>query len=206
VKLFYFLVLGIFLSTTLFGQKKTYVEGIGSFYFNSERHANDNGDQDVYGEIRIGYSANNYVSANVFAGFQRRGFIYYARFESPFRLVPLFMNRRYIPFGANLRIDITDVFYQKLKLWKKQGRWNIYNQIGFAFLAGKDKNDSRDNSFKNQGAYVPYYLVPYVVEYNNFYITYLAGLRYNLNKGLGIFIEGGDGALMNLQFGVSAKF
>lgn len=196
----------ILVALTSFGQKGVTAELIGSYHFNSERHSSENGDPGIYGEIRLGYRLSRYFEINAFVGYQERGFIYYAQFDNPWKLVPLFMNRQYVPVGANGRLYLTDLFFEKLRLWKKAGRWDVYNQIGFAVLKGSDKNDERDDYFKNQGAYVPYYLVPYRVEYNNFYITYLAGIRYNFNPKLGIFIEGGDGALMNLQLGISARF
>ncbi len=93
-----------------------------------------------------------------------------------------------------------------MKLWKKLGRWDVYNQVGVVILKGKDINDSRDNEFKNQGYFVPYYLYPYITRYNRLYLTYLFGVRYNFSKHIGLFLEAGEGALNDLQIGIAGKF
>lgn len=101
---------------------------------------------------------------------------------------------------------LSDFFFEKLRLWKKEGRFDVYYQVGLATLRGKDLRDDREESFRGQGYYVPFYLSPYVQEYGKVYITNLAGLRYNLSPHIGIFVEGGDGALMTLQAGLSGRF
>jgi hypothetical protein len=181
------------------------VDAIGSAFFPSKRHATENGDQGIYYEIRIGKSFKNYFEGNISIGYQSRSFIYYAQ-ENSVGLVPLYMDRHYVPVGVNGRIILSDFFFEKLGLWKKRGKFDVYYQLGIATLRGKDILDEREESFAGQGYYVPYYIVPYVQEYGKVYITNLAGLRYNFTPTLGVFVEGGDGALMTLQLGFSGRF
>jgi len=178
---------------------------IGSVFFDSERWFNQNEEENYfYGELRTGYSFNKYIEASFFAGYERRYFGYFA--EQNGNLFLLSMERNYVPVGINFRLYLSDFFFEKLKLWKKKERWDVYNQIGIAVMKVKDKRDSRESYYRNQGAYVPYFLYPYVERNGQKYFTYMAGIRYNFSKKLGIFIEGGQGAFKDLQIGLSAKF
>jgi len=202
----FILVVSISFLKTVHGQNnsKISIEAISSVHFNSERHANENGDQNIYSELRIGKPINKYFEIHISAGHQKRSFIYYAQ-KNSVGFLPLYMERRYIPFCINGRVNLSEFFYEKLHLWKEKGRFDIYYQLGVATLRGKDYLDEREDSFRSQGFYVPYYLVPYVNEYGKVYIINLAGLRYNISPHAGFFLEGGDGALMTLQLGFSAR-
>ncbi|HKC36071.1 MAG TPA: hypothetical protein VKB95_08410 [Chitinophagaceae bacterium] len=180
------------------------IEVLAATSTNSRRFFNHNENDHFYFELRAGYRINNFFEINFFTGYKLKGYIYFAQKNG--NLLPLFMDRHYVPVGINGRIYYTDFFYEKLKLWKKPGRWDIYNQVGVAILKGKDINDSRENEFRNQGYFVPYYLYPYVTRYNKGYLTYLFGVRYNFSKHIGLFLEGGVGALNDLQIGMAAKF
>lgn len=186
-------------------KSKILIDVIGSAFFDSKRHATANGDQGVYYELRIGKSLKKYLEGHISVGYQQRSFIYYAQ-ENSVGLVPLYMDRHYVPVGVSGRIILSDFFFEKLGLWKKKGRFDVYYQLGVATLRGKDIPDEREGSFTAQGYYVPYYMVPYVQEYGKVYVTNLAGLRYNFTPSLGVFVEGGDGALMTLQLGLSGRF
>lgn len=202
------LVFFSFIHTTLFSQgkkEKIYGEAIGSVFFPSGRFFYHNGDEGIYGEIRCGYVINQHLEVNAFAGHEKRYYMYFARFDNG-NEVPLFMDRHYIPIGINLRLNLTEFFYERLKLWKKEDKWDVYNQVGIVTLRGKDFHDDRDAYFKAQGAHVPYYFYPYVQEYGKVYLSYLAGVRLNFNRHLGVFIEGGQGALTDLQIGISTRF
>ena len=205
-KLLFALGLSLFVFPSLAQKKKLSLEAVTSTFFNSHRHEMSNGEQYIYGEFRIGMSINNYLDAHVFAGMQKRSFIYYARFENTGSLIPLLMDRRFVPVGLSMRLYLTDFFQKNLGLIKDGTKWSIYNEAGFALLMGNDINDSRDQEYKNQGAFVPYYLFPYVEEYGKLYMTYLLGVRRNFKGNFGVFAEAGSGALMYLQFGVSARF
>jgi hypothetical protein len=206
--LFFFLFYS--LPVIVYSQKKNKnsrirIEAIGSVLFDSERWFNHNEEEDYfYGEFRIGYRFTHYIEANVFIGYEKRHFGYFAQQNA--NLYLLDMERHYTPVGINFRLDLSDFFYELLKLWKKKGKWDIYNQIGFAVLKEKDIRDNREEFYRNQGAYVPYFLYPYVERNGQKYFTYMAGIRYNFSKKLGIFIEGGQGAFKDLQIGISAKF
>lgn len=181
------------------------IDVIGSAFFPSKRHATENGDQGIYYELRIGKKLSNYFEGHISVGYQSRSFIYYAQ-ENSVGLVPLYMDRHYVPVGVSGRVVLSDFFFEKLGLWKKKGKFDVYYQLGIATLRGKDILDEREESFTGQGYYVPYYIVPYAQEYGKVYITNLAGLRYNFTPQAGVFVEGGDGALMTLQLGFSARF
>ena len=181
------------------------VEAIGSVFFNSERHANENGDQGMYYELRFGKALNKYLDVNFGAGYQKRSFIYYAQ-KASVGFIPLYMDRHYVPVNASVRLYLSEFFNKDLKVWKKPGKFDVYYQLGLSTLKGKDVFDDREEDFRSQGFYVPYYLEPYVQEYGKVYITNLAGARYNFNPHFGLFIEGGDGALMTLQIGISTRF
>jgi hypothetical protein len=198
----YLLVPFISISQSL--QKKIIVEALAATSTNSTRFFNYNENDHFYFELRIGYRINRIFETNLFVGYKEKNFIYFAQGNG--NLLPLFMDRHYIPIGLNGRIYYTDFFYEKLKLWKKSGRWDVYNQVGIVILKGKDVNDSRENEFRNQGYYVPYYLYPYSVKYNKIYLTYLFGVRYNFSNSVGLFLEGGQGALNDLQIGAALKF
>ena len=180
------------------------IEMLASVEANSARFFNSNENDHFYFELRAGYRINKIFEVNIFAGYKLKNYIYFA--EKNGNLLPLFMYRYYIPVGINGRIYLSDFFYKNLKLWKKSGRWDVYNQVGVAILKGHDVNDSRDNEFKNQGYFVPFYLDPYVIRYNKIYLTYLLGVRYNFSKNFGLFLEGGEGALNTLQIGAAIKF
>ena len=181
-------------------------EAIGSTSFDSRRWFNHNEEEGyIYGEGRIGYRLNEYLEIHAFVGYQRRYYGYFARAQNG-SLYLLNMERHYLPYGINFRIFLSDFFYEKLKLWKKKGKWDIYNQIGFAILNEKDIRDEQEEFYRSQGAYVPYYLFPYVQRDGQKFLTYLVGLRLNFSKSIGVFIEGGEGARSNLQIGLAVKF
>ena len=202
------LYLLLVLSPCVFSQKKEnpfLLEALGATLFDSERWFNHNEEEGYfYGEFRAGYKFNRYLELNAFVGYQRRYYGYFAQAQNG-SLYLLHMERHYLPIGINFRIYLSEFFYEKLKLWKKKGKWDIYNQIGFAILQEKDKRDNREEFFRNQGAYVPYYLYPYVQRDGQKFFIYVAGIRYNFSNALGLFIEGGEGARSNLQIGLSVK-
>jgi hypothetical protein len=177
----------------------------GSLTFESARHFHYNENVGIYGEARISYRINSYFEAGLFVGRQKRFYIYFAQ-DQIGNQVPLFMERYYIPGGLNMRLYISDFFQEKLRLWKKQGRWDVYLQLGIVRLFGHDANDVREQEFSNQGYIVPYFKYPYVEEYGKIYPSYVLGLRYNAGRHFGVFIEGGDGALTTLQIGFRAVF
>jgi hypothetical protein len=185
-------------------QNKITVEALAATSTNSNRFFNYNENDHFYFELRAGYRINRFFETNLFVGYKEKNYIYFAQKNAD--LVPLFMDRHYVPIGINGRIYFSDFFYEKLKLWKKEGRWDVYNQLGVVILKGKDVNDNRENEFRNQGYYVPYYLYPYNVEYNKVYLTYLFGVRYNFSNSVGLFLEAGLGALNDLQIGIAVKF
>jgi hypothetical protein len=185
-------------------QKRITIEVLSATSTNSKRFFNSNENDHFYFELRAGYRINKNFEANIFAGYKLKNYIYFAQKNA--NLIPLFMDRHYVPVGINGRIYLSDFFHEKLKLWKKPGRWDVYNQIGVVILKGKDINDSRDNDFRNQGFFVPFYLYPYATRYNRPYLTFLFGARYNFSKNFGLFLEGGMGALNDLQIGVAKKF
>ncbi|HEX7847440.1 MAG TPA: hypothetical protein VF476_16680 [Chitinophagaceae bacterium] len=181
------------------------IDAIVSAYFTSDRHFYYNGNDGMYYEIRIGYPINKYFEVNASVGYTERSYIYFAKLSNGTE-APLFMDRYYIPVSANFRLNISDFFYEKLKLWKKQDKWDVYLQLGLVLLKGHDNNDPRESDFQSMGATVPYYKYPYVQSYGNKYPSYLAGVRYNFNTKFGIFIEGGDGSFATLQTGLSLRF
>jgi hypothetical protein len=185
-------------------QKRVTIEVLSATSTNSKRFFTYNQNDHFYFELRAGYRVNKFFEANIFAGYKLKNYIYFAQKSANY--IPLFMDRHYVPVGINGRIYLSDFFYEKLKLWKKPGRWDVYNQVGVAILKGKDINDSRDSEFRNQGYFVPFYLYPYVREYNKVYLTFLFGARYNFSKNFGLFLEGGMGALNDLQIGVAKIF
>ncbi len=185
-------------------QKKATIEILGAVLTNSARFYNFNETDHSYIELRAGYKLNDYFETNVFVGYKLKNFIYFA--EKNGNQIPLFMQRHYTPVGINVRIYLSDFFFEKFNLWEKTGQCDIYNQVGLAILKGRDVNDSRDNEFRNNGYYVPFYKYPYVVKYNMCYVTYLFGIRFNFSKNFGLFVEGGEGALNNFQIGIAGKF
>lgn len=205
-KLLFAFGISLFVFPSLAQKKKLSFEALTSTFFNSHRHEQSNGEQYLYGEFRIGLGISKYLDAHVFGAIQKRSYIYYARFDNPGALIPLFMYRWFVPVGLSLRLYLTDFFEKNLGLIKDGSKWSIYNEAGLALLLGKDINDSRDQFFKDQGAFVPYYLYPYIEEYGKLYMTYLLGVRRNFKGKFGVFAEAGSGALMYLQFGVSTRF
>ncbi len=182
------------------------IEAIGSVLFDSKRWFNHNEEEGyIYFEFRTGYRFNKYLEANAFVGYQRRFYGYFAQAQNG-SLFPLHMERQYLPIGINFRIYLSEFFYEKLRIWKKMGRWDIYNQIGFTVLQEKDKRDGREEYYRNQGAYVPYYLYPYAQRDGHKFLVYMVGIRHNFSNKFGVFLEGGEGARTNLQIGLSAKF
>ncbi len=205
-KLLFAFGISLFVFPSLAQKRKLSIEALTSTFFNSHRYEQVNGEHYLYGEFRVGLGINKYLDAHVFGAIQKRSFVYYARFDNPGNLVPLYMYRWYIPVGVSLRLYLTEFFEKNLSLIKDGSKWSIYNEAGLAFLMGRDINDSRDQFFKDMGAIVPYYLVPYKEEYGNLYMTFLFGVRRNFKGKFGVFAEAGSGALMYLQFGVSARF
>jgi len=202
------LYLSFLLPPYLFSQKiegRFTLEALGATSFDSERWFNHNEEEGYfYGEFRVGYKFNKYLESSAFVGYQRRYYGYFAQAQNG-SLYVLYMERHYLPIGINFRVYLSEFFYEKLKLWKKKGKWDIYNQIGFAILQEKDKRDSREEFYRNMGAYVPYYVYPYVQRDGQKFFIYVAGIRYNFSNAFGVFLEGGEGARSNLQIGLSAN-
>ena len=204
-------ILAFIVSCSLFsvGQETLYfpklsIEGLTAFGTDSKRFFRYNTNSDIYFEGRIGYRFNRFFEGNFFAGYQHKSYLYFAEKNGNETL--LFMDRRYVPIGINARLYISDFFSEKLRLWKDQNRWDIYLQFGIGLMKGHDKNDDRENALRNQGYTVPFYKHPYVIDYNRFYVLYLAGIKFHLTKNINLFIEGGQGALMSGQIGVSGRF
>src|SRR4030095_8637681 len=185
-------------------QKKVVIEILTATSTNSARFFTYNENDHFYFELRAGYRINRFFETNLFIGYKEKNYIYFAQKDA--NLIPLFMDRHYVPIGINGRIYFSDFFYEKLKLWKKPGRWDIYNQLGVVILKGKDVNDSRESEFRNHGYYTPYYLFPYSVKYNKVYLAFLFGIRYNFSNTTGLLLEAGQGALNDLQIGASVRF
>lgn len=198
-------ILILLVNTALAQTPKFSVSVAGSVFFNSERHANENGDQDVYTELRVARRLGKYFEVNAAVGHQSRSFIYYAQTQNG-SLIPLYLSRKYRPVAVSARLYLSEFFTEKLRLWKKPEKWDVYYQLGVATLRGSDRRDEREESFRQFGALVPYYATPFVEEYGKVYPAYLIGLQYNPGKRISIFAEGGDGALMTLQVGLSAHF
>lgn len=186
--------------------KKLSVEILGSAFANSKKHFHYNTNEHIYYEARLGYSINRYLETSVSVGYQLRNYLYFAQFQQPYQEVLLSMDRHYIPVAGNIRLYLSDFFYEKLKLWKKQNNWDVYVQVGLATIKGHDVADPNETYFRSQGAYAPFYKYPYVAVYNRFQISYVGGVRLNLNESLGIFVEGGEGLLTNAVLGLSARF
>lgn len=188
---------------TLF-RKRICFEFATAFGTDSERFSQFNTNADIFFEGRIGYHFRRYLEAIAFVGYQHKSYLYYA--EKSGNETLLFMDRHYVPVGVNARLYISDFFFEKLKLWKRKDKWDVYLQAGPAFTFGKDKPDSRESDLKNQGYNVPVYRYPYVNDKNKLYFTYLTGLRYNMGENVGLFVEGGLGSLMYAQAGLSVTF
>ena len=146
---------------------KISVEVISAISTDSKRHFHYNTNTGVYYETRIGYRINKFFEVNLFVGYQLRNYLYYA--EKSGNQVALIMDRHYVPFGFNSRLYLSDFFYEKMNLWKKKKKWDVYIQLGAMQLRGKDINDDRDEFYKNQGYVVPFYAYPYQIDYNHFY-------------------------------------
>lgn len=201
-------LLNILFISYSFGQKRESVlriDAIVSAFFPSDRHFYYNGNDGMYYELRVGYPINKYFEINASVGYTERSYIYFAKFNNGTE-APLFMDRFYIPISANLRLNISDFFYEKLKLWKNEGKWDVYMQLGLVLLKGHDDNDPRESEFQSMGAAVPFYKYPYVQSYGKKYPSYLVGVRHNFTKRFGAFLEGGDGSFATLQTGLSLKF
>lgn len=184
--------------------KKINLELLASEFAHSERFRNFNENDRSYTELRAGYRINAYFETALVAGYMRKDLLYFAQKNGTLSL--LFMDRRYVPVGINGRVYLSKFFEEKIKLWKKQGLWDVYNQFGVNILFGRDENDSREQAFRDQGYFAPYYLYPYVVRYNRLYLTYVLGIRYNVSKTFGLFFEAGEGSLNTLHIGLRAQF
>lgn len=171
---------------------------IGSVHFNSKRHEYRNGEQGIYKEIRVSHRFKNYFEIGLFAGHQWRSFIYYK--SSQGSLIPLFMDRDYVPAGLTVRVYLTDVFFEKIRWIKNKEKWEVYNQLVISHLFGKDKRDIRET---NQDNIV--YLIPYVEEYGKVYLGLLLGATFYPMRNIGLFLEGGDGAIATLQAGIKVR-
>lgn len=205
-----FLVLIILLLSTnsrLYSQfvRKVSLELLTATSTNSKKHFNYNTNERWYFEGRLGYRITRYLETSVSVAYQERDYIYFAMFPQPYREIPLFMKRNYVPIACNLRLYLSDFFYEKLKVWKASDKWDVYIQLGLFTIKGNDVHDSRESEFASQGAYVPYYKYPYVDVYHSLYISYIAGVRRSFGKTIGVFIEGGEGLLMNGQLGLSIR-
>lgn len=177
---------------------KAGVEIVGSAFADSRRWFYKNGEDDVYSELRLNLRFSKIVEAGIFAGHQYKSYIYFK--EVNVNQSPLFMERRYIPAGIYGRINITDIFSEKLKLIKRREKWDIYNQVILARMNGFDKRDSRDDGQNIL------YLYPYVIHYGKVYLGLLAGVKYHATPHLNFFIEAGDGAMMTAQIGAGWRF
>jgi hypothetical protein len=186
--------------------KKPTLELLGAVSTSSRKHFNYNTNERAYFEARVGYRLSPYFETSLSIAYQQRDYIYFALFSQPYREVPIFMKRHYIPVALNGRLYLSEFFFEKLKAWKKKGNWDVYTQIGLFTIKGRDVHDSREGEYASAGAYVPYYMHPYVHAYNRLHLSYLAGLRRNFSKDIGLFIEGGEGLLMNGQLGLSINF
>jgi hypothetical protein len=186
--------------------KKLSLELLNAVETNSNKHFNYNTNEHWYFEGRVGYRLNSYFESSISVGYQLRSYIYFAQFNQPYREAPLFMDRHYIPLALNIRLYLSEFFYEKLKLWVNKEKWDIYIQISLATITGHDVNDSRETDFRSQGAYVPFYKYPYVDVYNHMQISFVAGVRFNFNNHVGLFVEGGEGLLMNGLLGIAISF
>jgi len=193
-----FFICSQFISLSQDSLKRVSVEVVGSNFFNSERHAFENGEQGIYKEFRALYRINRYIEIGTFIGHQWRSYIYYKR--DGFGDHPYFMDRQYIPAGLNLRVYITDIFSEKLNWIRQKEKWDVYTSIILARLFGSDKRDPRESSQDNI-----VYLHSYVREYGKVYFGVLLGLNHYPFKKVGFFLEGGEGAIAYLQIGARLK-
>jgi hypothetical protein len=95
-------------------EKKFAIEFVTATSTNSQKHFNYNTNERWYFEGRIGYRLSHYFETSVSAGDQERDYIYFAMFPQPYREVPLFMKRNYVPIAANVRLYLSDFLYEKL--------------------------------------------------------------------------------------------
>lgn len=186
--------------------KKFSVEIMGSAFATSKKHFNFNTNEHIYYEARVGYRLNPYFETSLSVGYQLRDFLYFAELPQTNDQVLLFMERHYIPIAANMRLYISEFFYEKLKAWKKQDKWDVYLQVSLGTIKGNDVSDPREAVLRAQGAVAPFYKYPYVDVYDRLQVSYVGGVRLNLNKSIGVFIEGGQGQLMHGVIGLSARF
>ena len=187
--------------------RKISVELIGSIAATSRKHFQYNTNEGFYWEARVGYQWNQYLESSLSAGYQLRYYGYFAQQQQPYAEIGLGMKRYYVPVAVNMRLNMTEFFYEKLKLWKKPGRWDVYTQVSLATIRGRDVRDmNAEKSLPAGGAYVPFFRYPYAQVYNRLHIAYVGGLRYNIRSGQGIFIEAGEGLLTNAVLGLSTRF
>ena len=185
-------------------QKGVALELVTALGTESARFTYNNTNADFFFEARIGYKMNQYFELMAVGGYQHKNYLYFA--EKAGNEVLLFMDRYYMPIGLNARVNISDFFYEKMKLWKKKDKWAVYLQGGPMVMLGKDKRDSRETELRAQGYNAPFYKYPYVIDRGRFYVSFLAGTRYNFNKNFGLFLEAGLGSLMYAQIGASVRF
>lgn len=162
--------------------KRISVELLGSAFANSEKQSTYNTNEHIYYEARLGYRLTRYFETSLSVGYQLRNYIYFAQFQQPYSEALLIMDRHYIPVSANIRLYISEFFYENLKLWKKRNKWDVYLQLSLLSIKGRDIPDPNETHARSQGAYVPFYKYPYVDVYDRFQISYVAGVRFNLNK------------------------
>ena len=173
-------------------------EIVGSAFADSKRWFYYNGNDNVYSEIRFNVRFSKIVEAGIFVGHEKKSYIYFK--ETPLREVPLFMERQYIPAGIYGRINITDIFSEKLKWIKRREKWDIYNQVVLARMNGYDTRDERDDG---QNILYKY---SYVIPYGRIYLGLLAGVKYYITPKFSFFLEAGDGAMMTAQIGAGFRF
>lgn len=200
--LFFVIILSLPLSANAQGDsaksRKFSVEIVGAAFTDSKRWFYYNGNDNIYSEIRLKYRINNIIQTGVFVGHQMKSYIYFK--IEPFGENPLFMERQYFPAGIFGRVNITDVFYEKLRWIKNKEKWEVYVQTFLARMNGYDVRDDKDD-----GENI-FYKFPYVIPYGKIYSGLLAGLKYHPSKNLGFFIEAGDGAMMTSQIGLELNF
>ena len=174
------------------------VEVVGSAFTDSKRWFYYNGNDNVYSEIRFNVRFSKTVEAGIFVGHEKKSYIYFK--QTPLSEVPLFIERQYIPAGIYGRINITDIFSEKLKWIKRREKWDIYNQVILAQMNGHDSKDERDDG---QNIFYKY---PYVIPYGRIYFGLLAGIKYHITPKFSLFLEAGDGAMMTTQIGAGFRF
>lgn len=155
-----------------------------------------------YFEGRINKKIHKYWDVGAAIGYQERNYIYFAVDNNPstYRQYPLFMKRNFMPIALTGRLYLSEFFHQQLKFWKNPKKWDTYLQLGAVWLSVKDVRDPNEDAFRNLGFYAPAYIYPYVLRDKQKYLSYIFGVRYNLNK-FSFISEFGEGMLTNITVG-----